>query len=304
MIPVSLRRSASGRPLAELVDDWLFARLESGRLRPSSAAAYRSVLRPLAEQLGEQDVETVAPARWLLLLRAAGESEAVRRKRLRALRALFNWGVRAGLLARSPLAAPELCERLPSTAALARDRPPLRDEDVQRLIDCADTEARRLAIALAAVTGLDRGHIVRLRADDLDPAERAVRIRRQKTGTPLAIPLPAWLWDRLRPLVEAAGRGRVLPGLSRQRAAADWWTRCRRRAGLPAVLFRDLRSYAAGRLARAGAPLHQVQRLLGHASPETTLRHYLPVDPEARRYMDSAIGYRLSTPPAAIPSGQ
>lgn len=73
--------------------------------------------------------------------------------------------------------------------------------------------------------------------------------------------------------------------VSRQDDADDWWKRAMTAIGVPGLWFRDLRALASGRLQRlAGMSLVDVQRLLGHASSETTATHYtLPAPDVARR---------------------
>ena len=50
------------------------------------------------------------------------------------------------------------------------------------------------------------------------------------------------------------------------------------RAGLPIeIRFHDLRHTAATHALRAGRPIHEVSKMLGHADPAMTLRRYAHV---------------------------
>ena len=66
-----------------------------------------------------------------------------------------------------------------------------------------------------------------------------------------------------------------------------------RRAGLPEVRFHDLRHSAAS-LMLPGRPLHEVSRVLGHASitlTANTYRHVLPGEgAAAAAHMESLLG--------------
>ncbi|NBS93194.1 MAG: site-specific integrase, partial [Betaproteobacteria bacterium] len=51
------------------------------------------------------------------------------------------------------------------------------------------------------------------------------------------------------------------------------WARVRERAGLPGLRLHDLRHSYASFLVNAGRSLYEVQALLGHANPRTTMRY-------------------------------
>lgn len=66
-------------------------------------------------------------------------------------------------------------------------------------------------------------------------------------------------------------------------AATRWQARFVRRHNLPKVSPHDLRHTAATLALESGATMKQVQQLLGHADPSTTLRFYSGVTEEAER---------------------
>ena len=66
-------------------------------------------------------------------------------------------------------------------------------------------------------------------------------------------------------------------------AATRWQARFVRRHNLPKVSPHDLRHTAATLALESGATMKQVQHLLGHADPSTTLRFYSGVTDEAER---------------------
>jgi integrase len=87
-----------------------------------------------------------------------------------ALRSLFRWAKRNGLIFRNPTAG--VC--LPSKAIPLWQ--PLSPEDVQASVHAADTPQARLCVALAAVHAARPGQIRALRLDDVDLDSRRVAI--------------------------------------------------------------------------------------------------------------------------------
>jgi integrase len=65
------------------------------------------------------------------------------------------------------------------------------------------------------------------------------------------------------------------------------------KAGLPDLMFHDLRALAGTTLIAAGADIKTVQTRLDHANPQTTLRLYARAQPEADRLAGDAAGSML-----------
>ncbi len=220
----------------------------------------------------------------LIAARSREVSAASVARDLRSLTRFFNWAIARGYLERNPV---KLATSRPK-AKHARARPRVNDAQLTALVKSLDTPDRRLAVWLGMTTGLDRGVIEGLRADQVDIEDGIIRTRRRKTGKVGAAPIHPALLSELARLVRGAVSGRpLLRGLSRQARDEDWWCRARDAAGLPTLLFRDLRAVASSRLLRAGVALPDVQRLLGHASSATTADHYLTPSPAAAAVLAS-----------------
>lgn len=198
-------------------------------------------------------------------------------KHVRSLRRFFNWALKRGYLERNPL---DLATALPGDKH-SRNRPVITEGQLVQLYTAIDTEDRRVAYLLALTTGLDRGVIEGLLPTQIDLADGLLRIRRIKTDKNLVVPLHPSIQPWLARRLAACDPQRpLLRGLSRQQNAKDWWKRATQAAGVPGLLFRDLRAVAAARLQRVpGMTLAHAQRLLGHASIETTARHYTMPEP-------------------------
>jgi integrase len=190
---------------------------------------------------------------------------------------------------------------------------PLSREQRDRLLEAAEAEPRFAALFhLLVKGGLRPGEALALRPDDLDLTGRTARVERAldlrgrikctKTSETRSVDLtpeltvalrrhvtrvraealrrgwgePAWLFpnEENRPLDEAKMR--------------KAFKRALKRAGLPAFRVYDLRHTYASLLLATGAPLTYVSAQLGHASPDTTLRHYARWIPsKGRRWVNA-----------------
>jgi site-specific recombinase XerD len=156
------------------------------------------------------------------------------------------------------------------------------------------------ALAILYATGLRRGELERLDVDDWDRDAGLLAIDGRKTGSPRRVPVGAGAWRCIEAylphrhnVLERAGRvgepallvarnGERLTGpaiLRIVREVAD-------KADIPAVTVNQLRHSCASDLLRAGASLPEVQRMLGHAAIESTVRYAQIADPDRAAAMD------------------
>lgn len=169
-------------------------------------------------------------------------------------------------------------------------------------------DPRAVGALIGAFLGLRRGEIVGLQWRDIDLSERVLHVRRQvvlvdgeskinggkTTCAKRDIEIPA----RLATLLTQVKRDRVAPlktpdwvcpWITDQRSPHrprpgghmelhqlyDWLSRkVYKPLGLPQIGVHGLRHTVASILLASGADLLDVSRLLGHADPQTTLKHY------------------------------
>lgn len=135
----------------------------------------------------------------------------------------------------------------------------LRPADVRRVAAAARDKRVRNAILLAAMSGLRRGELLALTAQDRDGT--SLIVRQSKNGRPRIVPLPP------------AARSIAVPiGLTADELRRGW-DRARAKAGLQHVRFHDLRHTYASWLVQAGASLSAVRDLLGHSHLAVTSRY-------------------------------
>ena len=163
----------------------------------------------------------------------------------------------------------------------------LTDDEMRRLGAALSRHADRQPLAVAVIrllllTGCRRSEILTLRWSDY--REGHLFLRDGKTG-----PRTVWLSTPARGILdglERTGRwvfpaprgGRPLDG---NRLERFWW-RLRAEIDLGDVRLHDLRHTHASIALREGETVLAIGRLLGHASPETTLKYAHPADAMAR----------------------
>lgn len=146
----------------------------------------------------------------------------------------------------------------------------------------------RCMLALAYDAALRREELCLLRTDDLDPAQRLIRIRAETTKGRRArvVPYSAATGQLLRGYLEhrrAVGRSRGPLFLSESRrnyaSPLTLWTwskvvrRIADRAELPQFSTHTLRHLCLTDLARAGWDLHEIATFAGHRDPQTTQQY-------------------------------
>lgn len=212
-----------------------------------------------------------------------GIAHATVAKDVRALRRFFRWGNKRRYLDFNPV---EDATAIPK-GRFARARPPLTNESVAAIVKQIGDEDRRIAVWLAATTGLDRGMIARLTAASVDFEAGLIRVVRRKTrahGRVLAIPLHPSLVGPLRDRASRVDDGApLLCGVLRRGRGRDWFSWAVADAGLRGVIFRDLRAMAVQRGLGAGVSLAALSKMLGHSSLEVTVGHYVLPDADAAR---------------------
>jgi integrase/recombinase XerC len=265
---------------------------------PRTARAYRADLaaflafwendfanRPAAKtKLAE--VDALAVRAHVASLHRARLSPRSLGRHLSTLRSFFRWACREGYLSRNPthgLPSPKTPRSLPRVLTLA---------DTEKLLE-ADAEvpfaARdRAMFEFLYATGLRVSELAALDLDDLDLAQRLVRVF-GKGGKERIVPFGESAAEALRAYLpeRRAVRSRKRSGDSEEpvfinrrggrltsRSVARTLKARLRQAGLPADISpHALRHTFATHLLSAGADLRAIQELLGHASLSATQKY-------------------------------
>ena len=152
--------------------------------------------------------------------------------------------------------------------------------EFQKLVECVQESWLREVVLFAVLTGMRQGEILNLRWADVDLSKRLVRIEtgptfKTKQGRRRTIPLNDSAVSLLSSMAGDKASDLVFT-MNDRPLNAGWVThlfkRYVRRSGLSndRLRFHSLRHTFASWLVQDGATLYEVQRLLGHSSPQIT----------------------------------
>jgi integrase/recombinase XerD len=157
--------------------------------------------------------------------------------------------------------------------------------------------ARYQAVCVLAIlyaTGLRRGELVRLDVEDWDRDNGLLKIDGRKTGCERQVPVSQGVWRCIEAylphrhnLLERSGNvdeRALLVGRNGQRLSGHAVSRMiqqlAKSAGVARVSLHRFRHSCASDLLEEGVSVAEVQRFLGHASIQSTVRYVQIADPE------------------------
>jgi len=310
------RRGERIEPIRQTFAEYAREWLERQDVRPRTREIYSWALEQhLIPRLGRRRLDEIScedVAGLIAAMRRQGLKGWTITSALRPLSIILAQAARRGAIAVNPCSQLERGERPRHDDQ--RPKRILTLEEMQALLEGADSEQYHCLLELMVAAGLRIGEALGLAVCDLDRTHSLVRVEcqlgRDGARTPLkteesrrAIDIPPQLMRRLLALVEERGQlfnpgalvfaSRNETGLVRK-VAREALKRAVKAARLapPAPTLHDLRHSHASMLIALDVSLVDVQRRLGHRKPDTTLRIYAHQwkEREARR---SQIGEQL-----------
>lgn len=165
----------------------------------------------------------------------------------------------------------------PFKVYLLRERYLAREEALRLMVALERSdrpEARVLRLLL--LTGARKSEILRLRWEHIRLDLRLLTVPLSKSGKPRHIPLSDEAASVIRSIPHVPGSPWLFPGHAPGKPLSDiylFWNRIRQELGLQDVRIHDLRHTFASFLVSTGHSLYEVQKLLGHSDPRTTMRY-------------------------------
>lgn len=273
---------------------------------PDSAALYRRHLAYWRGALGPCFASAVRPqdvSQHREYLRTQSSrfgrplSPATVNRYLNTLSSVYAWATRAdvGLLDRNPVRQVTRLQEPPGrTRFLSR---PLDEQssELQRLIGaCRESESPLLldVVLLLLSTGCRENEVMRLRRDQIRPAEGGFTLTDTKTDEPRFVALAGvGLEVVLRRLAAPRrfGNNYLFPGSGRNRPSGfPWraWRTALRRAQIVNFRPHDLRHTHGSYLAMMGKSLREIMEALGHKTPAVAIRYSHLADSHRRAVSD------------------
>lgn len=181
----------------------------------------------------------------------------------------------------------------------------LSREEIDRLREASGDWSILWCLLLA--TGIRRGEAITLRVEDLDFETGQVRVWGTKSeAAKRVVPLEGETVCLLRGWIAANDLGlhdHLFPGLERNKGFNVWraWRQCCDVAGVREVTVHDLRHTFAVHAVKAGMPLPELQRRLGHTKVKETWRYASFVPPTTSEQFRATLD-RMGLGPARHPS--
>lgn len=211
---------------------------------------------------------------WLHGLSEKGLAPATCNRILAVFKTICSLAVLRGLLpaGQSPCAGVS-----PFKIHTQRERYLTQDE-ARRLMRALEKSDRpeAFAIRLLLLTGARKSEILKARWENVRLDQRLLTVPLSKSGRPRHIPLSDEAIAVIRAIPHQPGNPWLFPGHAPGKPLSDlyqFWNKLRRELGLADVRIHDLRHTFASFLVNAGHSLYEVQKLLGHGDPRTTMRY-------------------------------
>lgn len=294
-----------------------------GEHTPSSISFYKYMSDDILEYFGDKkklsQIDAEAVKRYIKYLRTQATtkngnplSAATVQHHFGTLRNILEYARRFHYIKTDP------CQDLTQKEKPHRDSKKvdfLAPEQAQRFMKCLDDEPLfwRCFMNVLITTGLRRGEAVGLQWGDIDHEKLTLSIQRNvtidrnsaekihigntKTKEARTVPISKRVYNMLMAFKSEQDKnyGILMPNAYIFNSPTNpykpiypteptrWQSRFVERNNLPRVSPHDLRHTAATLALESGADLKQVQDLLGHKDPSTTLAFYAGVSEEAQR---------------------
>ncbi|HEY8008758.1 MAG TPA: tyrosine-type recombinase/integrase [Methylocella sp.] len=201
---------------------------------------------------------------------------------LAVLSAVYNFGIRKGLIDANPTKNVRPPKGKAPGRFLTKDEWGRLGKALREYGGDAGANIFVDAINLIALTGCRRCEITQLRWSEVDLEAGLLRLEHSKTG-PRAVPLGDQAIRLIAELKHAAKSDWVFPssrGTGPIVGIQKVWNDIRTRADLPTVRLHDLRHSFASQAINGGASLYLTGAILGHRQSSTTQRYaHLQSDP-------------------------
>ena len=211
---------------------------------------------------------------WLHGLSSGGLAPATCNRILAVFKTICSLAVMRGLLptGQSPCAGVS-----PFKIHAQRERYLSRDA-AKRLMRALEKSGHpeAFSLRLLLLTGARKSEILKAQWENVRLDLRLLVVPLSKSGKPRHIPLSDEAIAVIRSIPRQQGLPWLFPGHAPGKPLSDlylFWNRLRRELGLADVRIHDLRHTFASFLVNAGHSLYEVQKLLGHGDPRTTMRY-------------------------------
>lgn len=211
---------------------------------------------------------------WLHRLASQGLAPATCNRILAVFKTICTLAATHGLLP----AGQSPCEGVSSFKIHMQRECYLTQEEARRLMRelGRSTRPEATALRLLLLTGARKSEILKARWENVRLDQHLLTVPLSKSGKPRYISLSDKAMEVIRTIPRRSGCPWLFPGHVPGKPLSDiyvFWNALRDKLGLAHVRIHDLRHTFASLLVNAGHSLYEVQKLLGHSDPRTTMRY-------------------------------
>ena len=291
------RRQAEAAEREAETNRWTIGRLWSSYLdnRPGlkgkaqDESRYRNYIKPTFEDREPKELVALDVDRLRLGMLKKGKSPQTTKLTLALLRRIIRYGVDKGLCDPLPfrIEFPKVSNEV--TEDLTADQ----INNLFKAIDADPHQAAGQMIKLALFSGMRRSEMFRLTWSNVNFDREFILLVDTKSGRDKVIPMNQGARSVLESIPKTEGSDFVFPGRDgKQRTDLKRALgRIRRAAGLDPgfrMLHGMRHTFASGLASSGKVSLHEIQKLLTHADPRTTLRYSHLRDEALRKASDLA----------------
>ena len=237
----------------------------------------RIVRQHLSPTFGNRELAGMSRSeveRWLQSLSVQGLAPATCNRILAVFKSVCSLAVLYGIL---PAGQTPCAGVPPFKIHVQRERYLAPDEarQLKQQLECS-SRPEATALRLLLLTGARKSEILKARWENVRLDQRLLTVPLSKSGKPRHIPLSDEAVAVIRSIPRVPGCPWLFPGHAPGKPLSDiyvFWNKLRRELGLADVRIHDLRHTFASFLVNAGHSLYEVQKLLGHSDPRTTMRY-------------------------------
>lgn len=236
---------------------------------------YRKYIAPVFGQKSLAEIKSRKIENWLIGLAQKGLQANTCNRVLAILKAICSSAVLGNWITTSPCVAVSPLKDLP------RQERFLTREEAIRLktrLEQENTPASRVLLLLL-LTGARKSEILKAKWENVDLEKQILTVPISKSGKSRYISLSSQVCEiisAMRANASQQGSQWLFPGRNRNRPLKNIqasWQKIRAELGLGSVRIHDLRHSFASFMAAQGHSIYEVQIMLGHADPRTSMRY-------------------------------
>ncbi len=231
----------------------------------------------LSRTFGDKMISSISSAEveeWFNTLLEAGSAPATCNRILAVFKTICSYAEARGYIESGTSPCSDV---RPFKVPYQRERY-LSQHEARKLMETLENNSAlsAKAIQLLLLTGARKNEILKARWENVNMEQRILTVPLSKSGKARHLVLSDMALAVIKKLPRINGNPWLFPGNIAGKPLVDlydFWDKLRKEIGLGDVRIHDLRHTFASFLVNSGHSLYEVQKMLGHGDPRTTMRY-------------------------------